>query len=126
MIGRPLASDIVEHSAQVCWFIKYAPSPCNDCGTCQRNIIRSCHANWPGEVPSAVSAIGNAGLRVEDAHRFPESIPGENGIVDLIREGAPRFVEEPHLDIHRAILEELASRTNNIAQTLGLDLELAQ
>ena len=43
MIGRPFASDIVEHSAQVCRFIKYAPLPCSDIGTDQGSITRSCH-----------------------------------------------------------------------------------
>ena len=59
--------------------------------------------------------------RVENPNRPAEAITGNDRGADRVAEAARDFPHHPGLDVKTAILQQIASGTDNIAQALGLD-----
>src|SRR5215831_9666606 len=55
-----------------------------------------------------------AGLRMP--HRLAETIAGEDRVVDLMPERAIGLIEQPRLDVHAGILQQLARAAHDVAQ----------
>src|SRR6516225_10726825 len=64
--------------------------------------------------------------RVENAHRLAEAVASQNRVGNLQAKRPASLRQQPRLDGDAAVLQQVASGADNVAQALRLDLELAE